>query len=316
MSVLLYNRVMKDSRSNRYRRLSTALVEMYGQKVYKLPLSLAGTCPNRDGSLGRGGCVMCAGSGIDFELLDATVPLEVQLDRNMHYIAKKYKAERFIAYFQNYTTTYLPTEAVLALLEKVHRPDIVEIALSARPDCVPDELLLALRQVQERTSQTIVLELGVQILNDVVLEHMQRGHDSASSIDAIRRIKAHGLSACAHVMLNYPGVTREDIMHTARVLGELGVDRIKCHSLYIQEGTRLAEYYEQKRFEIAPADDYMERVMLFLRYLPKHVIIERLFARAPKKNTLFCNWGRSWRFLQNELERKMEITDIHQGDLL
>lgn len=259
---------------------------------------------------------MCAESGIDFELLDATVPLAEQLERNLSYISNKYKAKKFIAYFQNYTTSYLPTELLLAFMEQVNQDHFVEIALSARPDCVHNELLDALHAFQERTGKTVFLELGVQVLNDEVLHHMNRGHDRAQSIDAMTRIKQHGLHVCAHVMVNYPGVRETDVIHTAEILGQCKVDRVKCHSLYIQTGTRLARDYEAGHFVVAPADDYMQRVILFLRHLPAEVIVERLFARAPKKNTLFCNWGRSWRFLQNELERKLEAADIYQGDLL
>lgn len=259
---------------------------------------------------------MCASSGIDFELLDARVPLSEQLAQNLNYISAKYKAQKFIAYFQNYTTTYLATEQVLALLEQVNRPDFVEIALSARPDCLSEDLLRALQSFQQRTAKRVVLELGVQILNDSILQHMNRGHDAQCCIDAILRIKQHGLAVCAHVILNYPGVEEADILYTAHALAELKVDRVKCHSLYIQEDTQLAKDYLAGRFVIAPADDYMQRVILFLRHLPAEVIIERFFARAPKQNTLFCNWGRSWRYLQNELERKLESSDIYQGDLL
>ncbi len=296
-----------------YYKLSKSLIDKYGEKTYKLPLNLPGSCPNRDGRVSWGGCSFCAEGAMDFELLDSSLSLAEQLEKNKAYMGKVYGAKKFIAYFQNYSATYRPTEELLAFMEQCLIPDVVEISLSTRPDCLDQSMLDQLREFSQRNSVEVNLELGVQCLNDRVLEAMNRGHDSKASLEAMKKIKEAGLGLGIHAILNYPGMDRGDVQGLAEVASDIGVDRVKLHSLYIEKGTLLGRQYLEGDFEICSIEEYFERVLIFLGYLKEGIAIERFFARAPQETTLFCNWSRSWRFLMGELEKLMEKRDFYQS---
>lgn len=297
-----------------YRKISDCLKEHYGDKTYKIPVHLKGTCPNRDGRVGTGGCTICGEGGIDFDLLDANLSVKEQVEKNKKRIVEKYGAKHFIIYFQNYTTTYMPIEKILALLQEVKDEDVREIALSARPDFLKDELLDALKVYKEETGIEIVFEMGIQCFNDQILKDINRGHGVQEILDAVKRIHKRGLIVCAHLILNLPGETHEDVLYSAQMVNELGIKRVKCHSLYIAKKSALAKDYTEGKIDMIAADTFIKRVIDFLRHINPEICVERLFSRAPESESLFCNWGRSWRFLQNELERMMKEQGIHQGD--
>lgn len=297
----------------RYYKMSKSLIDKYGVKTYKLPLHLEGTCPNRDGSLSRGGCSFCAQGGMDFELLDAKLPIAKQLEKNKAYIGKRYGAKAFIAYFQNYSATYGPLEELLSMMKECLIDDVVEISLSTRPDCVPKPVLQELRNFSHIHGVEVSLELGVQCLNDEVLKSMGRGHDGQTSLSAMERIKNEGLGLGVHCILNYPGMDRQDIVNLAKACSEIGVERVKLHSLYIEKGTRLGDDFLKGKFELCDQEEYLERVLIFLGHLNENIAVERLLARAPQETSLFCNWSRSWRYLMKELEIMMESRDFQQG---
>lgn len=297
----------------RYYQMSKSLIDKYGVKTYKLPLHLEGTCPNRDGTIAKGGCSFCAEGAMDFELLDAKLPIAVQLEKNMAYIGKRYGAKAFIAYFQNYSATYRPIEELLWMMKQCLIDGIVEISLSTRPDCIPTPMLRELKKFSDRYAVEVTLELGVQCLNDEVLKNMGRGHDARTSLDAMKRIKGAGLNLGVHCILNYPAMERGDVIDLAKACSEIGANRVKLHSLYIEKGTRLGDDYLKEKFELCGYEEYLERVLLFLGYLKKDIALERFFARAPQETTLFCNWSRSWRYLMEELEILMDNRDFEQG---
>lgn len=299
----------------RYRKISTCLKEAYGEKTYKIPVHLAGSCPNRDGTCGTGGCTICGEGGIDFDLLDSALSVSEQVQRNKEHIRKKYGARQFIIYFQNYTTTYQSTREVMRLVEEVAKEDVREIALSARPDYLRDDLLDSLAEFKARRGIEIVFEMGIQCFNDDLLASINRGHGVKEIIEAVRRIHSRGLLICSHLILNLPGATLEDVLTSVDYINQLGIKRVKCHSLYIAKRSALAKDYREGKVPMITADTYLRWVMDFLRRLSPDVCVERLFSRAPESESLFCNWGRSWRFLQNELERIMAEKNYRQGDL-
>lgn len=292
-----------------YRKFSDYLQTTYGEKIYKIPISLPGTCPNRDGRVGVGGCTICSDGGVGFELRHANEPIDEQLRRNKEHIRKKYRAERFIIYFQNYTTTDLETDRIVELMKQVDGDDVVEIALSARPDCLADDLLDYLAHYPKK----VVLELGVQLFNDELLRSIHRGHDVACVLNAFRRIREAGLTTCVHLILNLPGAVMDDTINAVEILNQYGIERVKLHSLYIPKGSAIAGDYLAGKIDIIGPMDYYDRLETFLRRANPAMIIERLFGRAPEKDAHFCNWDRSWRFLQNEFERRLEERQVFQG---
>lgn len=296
----------------RYYPYSEYLKNKYGEKVYKLPVNLPVSCPNRmDGD----GCAFCAGVGTGFEALDSAVGVKDQLERTKELIQKKYHAKKYIAYFQNYTNTFMPVSLFRTYLrEAMQVEDIVEISISTRPDCITREYLDIMKEIQQEFGVDINIELGLQTINYHTLEKINRGHGLAEFIQAVLLIKEYaGFTICTHVILNLPGDDLLDIKETARVLAALHIDIVKLHSLYIAKGTKLAHWYEEGSIKICSKEEYFERVMTFLEQIPKYMVVERLFSRVPEKDALFSNWETSWWKLKDELEQKMDERDCYQG---
>lgn len=297
----------------RYRIYSKYLKEKYGEKVYKLPLNLPLTCPNRDGATGVGGCSFCADVGAGFESLENTLSVKEQLEKNMDYIRRRYKANKFIAYFQNYTNTYMELDKFEQYMNEAIIEDIVEISVSTRPDAINDEYLKILKDVESK-GVNISIELGLQTVNYHTLKKINRGHTLAELIDAVIRIKKYGFETTVHLILNLPNDNMDDIIENAKVLSALKVDGVKLHSLYIAKGTKMACEYENEEIEMIELEEYVKRVCVFLQYISKNIVIHRLIGRAPEENTLFCNWNTSWWKIKDMIDEYLEINDIHQGD--
>lgn len=295
-----------------YRVYSEDLKERYGEKVYKLPVNLPVTCPNRLN--GRRGCAFCAEVGTGFEALAADISVTGQLTATKEKISKKYKAEKFIAYFQNYTNTFLPLEAFEKYVrEAASVPDIVEIAISTRPDCIRDDYLNVLEKIYEEYHVNITIELGLQTANYHTLEHISRGHGLAEYLDSMLRIRPYPFDVCTHIILNLPGDTMQDVIETAKIVSIMGSRIVKLHSLYIARNTILSEAYENGTIQICSKEEYFERLLTFLSYLDPKIVVERLFSRVPEKDAVFSNWNTSWWKLKDEALALMEERGIYQG---
>ncbi len=299
--------------SNVYREYSVYLKEKYGCKVYKLPISLDLTCPNRDGNVGIGGCIYCGEKGGSFENLPNNYSIKDQIEKNIIYIRNKYKAEKFIAYFQNYSNTYMGIEKFKNIINQAITDDIVGISISTRPDCVSDEQIKYLSDIQEKVGIDITIELGLQTANYKTLRKLNRGHTLAEFIDTCIRIKAHNLRICAHVILDLPWDDVDDTIETSKILSSLGIDEVKLHSLYIVDKTKLAEEYLDGKFNLLSKNDYIKRVVLFLEYLNPNIIIQRLIGRAPREDSLLVNWNQSWWKIKDEIIDSMIKAQTYQG---
>lgn len=235
-----------------YYAYSDYLKEKYHEKVYKLPVNLPVNCPNR--IHGRG-CDFCAEQGTGFEAMKNSVPVKEQLKKTREYIEKRYHAHKFIAYFQNYTNTYLPlTDFQNYMEEAASVSDIVEIAVSTRPDCIRRSYLDVLKKIQETTGIEITIELGLQTANYHTLLCIHRGHTLAEFLDAVLLIREYGFEICTHVILNLPQDDLYDVIETAKILSALHISTVKVHSLYIAKTqgcvrtTKMVQYrYVPKR---------------------------------------------------------------------
>ncbi len=296
-----------------YNTYSRYLEDKYGEKVYKLPLNLPLTCPNRDGTLGHEGCAFCGKEGGSFENLSSTIPIKDQLDQNRKYIGEKYKAKKFIAYFQNFTNTYMPFEDFKNSINEVLQEDIVEIAIATRPDCINEKYLEYLSKIKNMYNIDITIELGLQTVNYKSLIEIKRGHTLAEYIDASLKIKRYDLRNCTHLILNLPGDEEIDVIENAKVLSALGVDCVKLHALYIMDHTALGEMYKSGKIQLISKEAYMERVILFLEYLDPDITIQRLIGRAPEDDMLFVNWNESWWKIRDTIVAKMEERKTRQG---
>jgi len=296
-----------------YNKFSEFLKKRYGTKVYKLPLNLPVTCPNRDGNLSDLGCSFCGEEGAGFENLPSFMSVSDQLDKNSKYIGDNYKSQKFIAYFQNYSNTYLPLEDFKRYILEACRDNIVAIYISTRPDCVSSRYLEFLSEVRQKKSIDIVLELGLQTVNYHTLKQLNRGHQLAEFIDAALSIRSFGLESCAHYILDLPMDILDDTVEGARILSALKINQVKCHSLYILKGTELGDKYLKGEIAPVPCEEYIERAITFLEYLDPNIVIQRLIGRAPEERSLFCNWGMSWWKLHDLIEKKMTDEGRYQG---
>ncbi|HHV27624.1 MAG TPA: TIGR01212 family radical SAM protein [Tissierellia bacterium] len=296
-----------------YNVYSDYLKDRFGEKVYKLPIKLPLTCPNRDGCVGVGGCIFCGEEGGSFENLSSEISVKKQVMKNKEYISKRYKANKFISYFQNFTNTYMPIEEFKKVVEESIVEDIVGISISTRPDSVSEEYLQYLSEVKERYDLDITMEIGLQTVNYHTLYKINRGHTLAEFIDSILLCKKYGIRTCAHLILNLPWDDEKDVIECAKVISALRVDEVKLHALYILEGTTLGRMYNEGKISIISKDEYIERVILFLEYLNDNIIIQRIIGRAPEENSLFVNWNESWWKIRDSIVEEMERRESYQG---
>ena len=299
-----------------YKQYSQHLKEKYGEKVYKLPISLKETnCPNRDGNLAVGGCTYCGTEGVGFENLSADLSVKEQLLKNKELISKKYKATKFIAYFQSYSNTYIPINLFKKYVEEAVIDDIVDISVSTRPDCIDKSYLDILKNIKDKHNIDITIELGLQTANYKTLKKINRGHTLAEYIQSANLIKSYGFNLCTHIILNLPWDNMEDTIETAKIISVLKTDFVKIHALYIEKNTVLAKQYINKEFDMLPVEDYIEKVITFLEYINPDIAIQRIIGRAPEEFTLFSNWGMSWWKIKDMIEEKMKNENRYQGKL-
>lgn len=299
----------------RYLSYAEAQTAYFGEKVYKIPVNVPLTCPNRDGSCGSGGCTFCGEVGTGFENLSAYKPIGEQMKENIAYMGPKYKAKAFIAYFNNFTNTYCPPELLKKQMLEALVPGVVGFAISTRPDCVSQAHLDAIESVVEGTKLTVTLELGLQSVNVNTLKRINRGHGLAEFVEAVLAIKARGFRVCGHIIANLPWDTEQDVIEAAKLFSVLGVHEAKLHSLYILRHTELARQFEAGEFVMGSPEDYVSRVVAFVRHAHPSMVFQRFAGRAPEEETLFCNWGMSWWRLKDMIEEALEREDVHQGDL-
>lgn len=295
----------------RYQTYSGHLKELYGEKVYKLPVNLPVTCPNRmDGD----GCSFCGGVGTGFEAMSCETSVSEQLSKTKEKIAKRYKAKKFIAYFQNYTNTFLPIkELEQYMIEAARMEDIVGISISTRPDCMTRDYLDCMKKISDEYGVKISIEYGLQTVNYKTLERINRGHSLAEYLDAVLMTAPYGFEICTHIILNLPGDDMRDVIETAKILSALPIHIVKLHSLYVPKGSRLYKEFKEGKVEMCSAQEYLERLVTFICYVRKDMVIERLFSRVPKEDASFSNWGISWWKLKDEFDEMMEENDLVQG---
>ena len=297
-----------------YQTYSTWLVEKYGKKIYKLPINLGGTCPNRDGTLGTGGCTFCGGKGGGNETHDASLSVLEQLTLNKAHIQKKYKAKGFIPFFQSFSNTYMPIELFQTYMESAAQtPDVVAIAIATRPDCIQEIHLDILKNIQTHYGIDICFELGLQTANYHTLELIHRGHSLAEYIEAAISIKSYGFQLCTHLILDFAWDDDLDVVETAKIVSSVKSDFVKCHSLFIEKGTVMASMYNKGELKLLDEDTYIHRCILFLQNLDPKIVIQRIIGRTPESDSITTNWHSSWWKVRDRLYAEMENNHFYQG---
>ncbi|RJP21394.1 MAG: TIGR01212 family radical SAM protein [Candidatus Abyssobacteria bacterium SURF_5] len=302
--------------AKRYYQFSEYLKERFGCKVYKVTIDAGFTCPNRDGKLGWGGCTYCNNKGFSANTRKAPGPIAEQVRQGMEFMRRRYKAEKFIAYFQAYTNTYAPIEILRAYYdEALAFEDMVALSVGTRPDCVPESVLDLIESY--RSSHEVWIEYGLQTIHDKTLRLINRGHDYAVFLDALDRTKQRDIKICVHVILGLPGESRDDMMATACAVGEMNIHSLKIHLMHVLKDTPIEKDYREGLFKALEFDEYIKLVCDFLECIPPTVSIQRLTADGPRTILLAPAWatekGRTLAAIDAEFIRRNSRQGIRTG---
>jgi radical SAM protein (TIGR01212 family) len=296
----------------RYHSFNRHLRAVFGEKVYKVPLDAGFTCPNRDGNLGREGCIYCSTRGSGDFAGEKKLSLPAQFEQARKMMNKKWPQAKYIAYFQAYTNTYAPAERLRELYSQVlELPGVVGLAVATRPDCLPPAVLAYLEELQRSTY--LWVELGLQSIHQKSLDWIGRGHDYAAFCQGLEELRKRQIQVCAHIILGLPGESRADMLATARALAQLPLQGIKLHLLHILKGTPLAEIYHRSSFPLLTAEEYVALIADILEVLPAGMTIQRLTGDGPPADLLAPLWSRKkWEVL-NAIDAELERRDSWQG---
>ena len=298
-----------------YYSLNRYLRETFGEKVYKLALDGGMTCPNRDGTLDSRGCIFCSAGGSGDFAEGRCGSVTEQILRAKSRIRSKTDAERFIAYFQSYTNTYAPVETLEKLFtEAISEPSVAALSIGTRPDCLPEEVVDLLARLNR--SKPVWVELGLQTIHADTARYIRRGYELPVYEDALRRLKAAGLTVIVHVILGLPGESREMMLSTIDYLGgEHRPDGIKLQLLHVLEGTDLAEEYRAGAFQTMEMAEYFDILFACLERLPPDMVIHRLTGDGPKRSLIAPLWTADKKRVLNGMNRELERRGIRQGSL-
>ena len=289
--------------------LSDHYREKFGCKVYKLSLDGGFSCPNRDGTLGVGGCIFCTGSGEFAE--GGPEPIAVQLERAKARVAAKNKGGKYMAYFQAFTNTYGPVEKLRQLyLQAIEPEEIVGLSIGTRPDCLGDDVLALLEEVNR--IKPVSVELGLQTIHAETARYIRRGYDAAVYYDAVQRLKQAGIEVVTHIILGLPGETAEMMLQTTRVAVAAGTDGVKFHLLHVLRGTDLEKEYAAGKFRCLSMEEYGQILKQCVNLLPETVVVHRLTGDGAKKDLIAPLWSADKKRVLNYLHRVLEEDCIHQ----
>jgi radical SAM protein (TIGR01212 family) len=299
----------------RYNAFSDELKRIFGCRVHRVSVDAGFSCPNRDGSVGVGGCIYCGGAGSGAFGIERGIPISGQIEAGKEVMARKYKAKRFIAYFQSYSNTYASPERLRALYDQALAVEgVVGLIVGTRPDCLPDDVLDLLAGYAARTY--FWLELGLQSPLDRTLELIGRGHDFATFENSVKSCKKKGIRVCAHIILGLPGETREEMLATAGILNDLDVDGVKIHLLHVMRDTPLAELYSQGKVKLLDRDEYVGLVCDFLERLKPVIFIQRLTGDGGRDHLIAPLWSLNKFEVLNAIDYELERRGTRQGGRL
>ena len=295
----------------RYNQFSAYLKNKFGAKVYKITLDAGFSCPNRDGTISTGGCIFCDDGGSFSQAHSNMLSIEEQVNIGAQTLKNRFKAQKFMSYFQAYSNTYKPVGELETIYKSaLKHPDVVGLSIGTRPDCV-DEAKLDLIADISRDYYTW-LEYGLQSIHDKTLKKINRGHDYDCFLRAYNKTKERGINVCAHVIFGL-WETKDEILETAEELARLKVDGVKIHMLCALQGTKLARLYEAGEIDFMNEDDYVNLVCDFLELLPTETTIHRLAGNGLKKNLIAPRWLGAKLDCLNKIDRELQKRNSYQG---
>ena len=286
------------------RLLNEYLRDRFGCKVYKIALNGGFTCPNRDGSLGTGGCIFCSAGGSGEFAEDAALSIAEQIDHGKMRVSGKIRNGKYIAYFQVYTGTYAPIERLRSLYTgAISHPDIVALSIATRPDCLPDEVLDLLEELCK--IKPVWIELGLQTIHDHSIRYIRRGYENAVFDKAVSELHKRGIEVITHVIIGLPGETKDDILKTVRYACDKGTDGIKLQLLHVLKGTDLETDYNKGLVNILSEDEYIDILKSCAAVIPDDVVIHRLTGDGDKKLLVAPLWSGNKKHVYNRIRNEV-----------
>lgn len=297
-----------------YNDFPTFLKRYFPYKVQKISLNAGFTCPNRDGSKGLGGCTYCNNQTFNPDYCRTEKPIARQLEEGKQFFAHKYPEMKYLAYFQAYTNTYGELESLKRKYEEALAVDgVVGLVIGTRPDCMPDDLLHYLEEVNKHTF--LLVEYGIESTNDKTLGRINRGHTFQATTDAVERTAACGILTGGHVILGLPGETHRSIVDQAGILSRLPLTTLKMHQLQLIRGTRMALEYEQhpEDFHLFDVEEYIDLVIDYMEHLRPDLVLERFVSQSPKELLIAPHWGLKNYEFNHRVQKRMKEVDAYQG---
>lgn len=286
----------------RYYALNDYLQDTFGEKVYKIALNGGFTCPNRDGTLDTRGCIFCSGAGSGEFAGRSEDSITAQIEQGKERIKKKIKNGKYIAYFQAFTNTYAPVQRLRALYEEaVSHPDIAVLSVATRPDCLSQEVVALLQEMNRR--KPVWVELGLQTIHEKTAEYIRRGYPLSVYDGAVKVLKEIGVQVIVHVILGLPGETEEEMKETVSYVGKSGADGIKLQLLHVMKGTDLERAYREGNCRMMEAEEYVRLVADCIALLPERMVIHRMTGDGDKKTLIAPKWSMDKKRVLNALQK-------------
>lgn len=303
---------MKNWNGKPYHSLDYMLRERFCEKVYKVTLNGGMSCPNRDGKLGDRGCIFCSQGGSGDFAADAALTITEQIDSQIAVLSAKRPIHKFIAYFQAYTNTYAPVEYLRKIFtEAIRHPSVVAVSIGTRPDCLGEDVLELLSELNQ--IKPVWIELGLQTIHERTAAYIRRGYPLSVFETAVRNLRERGIEVIVHTILGLPGESQEDILATMKYLNYRDIQGIKLQLLHVLKGTDLAQEYLEGKFHVYEREEYLNLVIRCLENLDPEIVIHRMTGDGPEKLLLAPLWTGRKREVLNLLHHQMKVCDSWQG---
>ncbi len=298
----------------RYHSLDYDLKKRFGQKVYKVSLDAGFTCPNRDGKIGTGGCIFCSEGGSGDFASSHMQSITEQIEEGKKRVRKKTNENAFIAYFQAFTNTYGPVSYLREIFtEAIKHPDIVAISIATRPDCLPDDVIDLLTELNQ--IKPVFIELGFQTSNEKTALLIRRGYDNAVLEEAVKKLNAASIPVILHIILGLPYETKEDIRNTIQYVCNLNISGLKLQLMHILKNTELADLYEShpEIFHMMDFETYIDMLIECISIIPEHIVLHRITGDGPKNLLIAPLWSGDKKRVFNTIQMELARRDIWQG---
>lgn len=296
----------------RYHTWNYHLRGVFGEKIFKVPLDAGFTCPNRDGQITTGGCTFCSARGSGDFAGSRRDDLTTQFNVVKHRMHKKWPNAKYVGYFQAYTNTYGPVEELREMYEVILEQDgVVGLSIATRPDCLPDDVVELLAEINKKTY--LWVELGLQTAHDHIGELINRGHDYQCYIEGVEKLRKHNIRVCCHIIYGLPQETDQMMLETAKEVSKLDIQGLKIHLLHLMKKTPMVRQYEQGLLKFLEKDQYVNLIVKTLEMLPPEMIIHRVTGDAPADLLIGPMWSSNKWDVLNSIDRELKEQDTWQG---